>query len=101
MPSMSLRPAVLFLAATLPAAAAGGDDFVRKVQTAAIAEGRAPLGHWGPDPANYTAWKTHTNRLIPVYTFGTRGAGRGIDLDDYAGANSAYRNAGSLERIYG
>src|SRR5258708_18660997 len=100
MPLMTLRSAVLFLAVT-SAAAAGADDFVRKVQTAAIAEGRSPLGHWGPDPANYSAWKTHTNRLIPVYTFGTRGGGRGIDLDDYAGANSAYRNAVSLERIYG
>src|SRR5260370_1130522 len=101
MPLMTLRTAVVFFAVTAAAAAAGADDFVRKLQTAAIAEGRSPLGHWGPDPANYSAWKAHTNRLIPVYTFGTRGAGRGIDLDDYTGANSAYRNVGSLERIYG
>ncbi len=98
---MTPRTAVVFLAAVLTATISGADDFVRKLQTAAIAEGRSPLGHWGPDPANYTAWKTHTNRLIPVYTFGTRGAGRGIDLDDYVGVNSAYRNAVSLERIYG
>ncbi|HEY2252196.1 MAG TPA: alkaline phosphatase, partial [Planctomycetaceae bacterium] len=43
----------------------------------------------------------HTNRLIPVYTFGTRGAAKGIDLTGYTGANSAYRSADALRRIYG
>jgi alkaline phosphatase len=101
MPLTTLRTAALFLAVTSAAAVAGADDFVRKLQTAAIAEGRSPLGHWGPDAANYTAWKTHTNRLIPVYTFGTRGAGKDIDLDDYLAAHSAYRSTATLERIYG
>src|SRR5260370_1039327 len=42
-----------------------------------------------------------TNRLIPVHTFGTRGAGTGIDLESYIGANSAYRSEAALRRIYG
>ena len=98
---MILRTLVLMLGVASTLSVARADDFVRKLQTAAIASGRSPLGHWGPDAANYTAWKTHTNRLIPVYTFGTRGAGRGIDLDGYTGTNSAYRNPESLARIYG
>lgn len=75
-------------------------DFIRELQTKAIQEGKSPLGHWGLDPNNYTAWGSHTNRLIPVYTFGTRGAGKGIDLESYTGANSAYRSEEALRRIY-
>src|SRR5262245_44394104 len=76
-------------------------DFVQALQTAAIAVDQSPLGHWGPDAKKYTAWKTHTNRLIPIYTYGTCGAGRGIDLRSYTGANSAYRSETALQRIYG
>lgn len=80
---------------------AQADDFIRELQSAAIRTGSSPLGHWGLDPKKYTAWGTHSNRLIPVYTFGTRGAGAGADLESYAGANSAYRNADALREIYG
>src|SRR5258708_5897222 len=66
-------------------------DFVRDLQTRAIERGQSPLGHWGPQSDNYVGWKNHTLRLIPVYTFGTGGAGTGIDLSSYTGANSAYR----------
>ncbi len=85
----------------LPATAVSGEDFLRDLQTQAITADVSPFGHWGPDPAKYTAWGSHTNRLIPVYTFGTKGAGKGIDLTDYTGANSVYRSAEELRRIYG
>jgi alkaline phosphatase len=85
----------------LMAGAARAEDFIRRLQTEAVELNRSPLGHWGPLRDNYTAWKTHTNRLIPVYTFGTRGAGKGIDLTEYIGVNSAYRNEQALRRIYG
>lgn len=78
-----------------------GDDYVRDLQTRAITDDVSPFGHWGPDPAKYTAWGSHSNRLIPVYTFGTRGAGNGIDLGDYTGSNSVYRSEQGLRRIYG
>src|SRR5579871_2177298 len=94
------RAAIIFFALLLPIAARA-DDFVRVLQSTAIREGRSPLGHWGPERDNYTAWRTHTNRLIPVYTFGTRGAGNGIEVAGYIGANSAYRSAAALKRIYG
>ena len=93
--------ALCLVALAATAACAAAEDFVRRLQTTAIAEGHSPLGHWGPLPENYTAWKTHTNRLIPVYTFGTRGSGEGVDLTSYTGANSAYRSENSLRRIYG
>lgn len=77
------------------------EDFVRTLQTKAIENQQAPWGHWGADSDNYVAWGTHSNRLIPVYTFGTLGAGDGIDLTSYQGAKSPYRNATALQRLYG
>ena len=76
-------------------------DHVRDLQTRAIEQGRAEFGHWGPDPQNYMAWGSHTNRLIPVYTFGTKGGASGVDLTSYTGALSPYRDAAALRRIYG
>lgn len=104
MHSMTIRSAALYLVLVLiPATGAipAEKDFVRALQTAAVESGQSRVGHWGLDPKNYTAWTTHTNRLIPVYTYGTRGAGQGIDLTSYAGANSAYRSEKALKRIYG
>lgn len=76
-------------------------DRLRDLQAHAIYAGRAEFGHWGRDPGNYTAWGTHSNRLIPVYTFGTLGAGSGIDLTSFTDANSPYRREEELKRIYG
>lgn len=90
-----------FLGVILSVTSTEATDFVRELQTKAIADGKTPLGHWGLDPTSYTAWGSHTNRLIPVYTFGTRGAGKGVDLESYTGANSAYRSEEALRRIYG
>ena len=52
------------------------------------------MGHWGPRPDLYNNWNNHTNRLIPVYTFGA-------DLSRYRGANSVYRDPQALFRLYG
>jgi alkaline phosphatase len=95
---MSAILCLVLLSGTAPDARA--DDFVRQLQTTAVELGRSPLGHWGPIPDNYSAWKTHTNRLIPVYTFGTRGV-EGVDLTGFTGLNSAYRSEKALRRIYG
>lgn len=76
-------------------------DFLRELQTRAINADHSTLGHWGPDPASYTAWGSHSNRLIPVYTFGTKGAGRGVDLSEYTGPRSAFRSESALRRIFG
>lgn len=92
---------VLCCVALFPVSAKSADDFLRDLQTRAIADDVSPFGHWGPELAKYTAWGSHSNRLIPVYTFGTRGAGKGADLDEYTGSRSVYRREDGLRRIYG
>ena len=89
----------VFLGITVTSVDAG--DWIRDLQTKAIEQGRADFGHWGLDPLKYTQWASHSNRLIPVYTFGTKGAGPRIDLGSYTGANSPYRRESELQRIYG
>ncbi len=78
-----------------------GADYLRDLQTEAITNGSSPAAHWGWQPENYTQWGSHSNRLTPIYTYGTKGAGPSIDLDDYVGANSIYRDADALEKLYG
>jgi len=77
------------------------EDYLRQLQTAAVETGTTPFGHWGTTPANYLEWSSHSNRLIPVYTFGTLGAGAGIDLQDYSGDSSLYRDAAKVQALYG
>ena len=81
-------------------AVADAADHLRDLQTAAIKNGQSPVAHWGVDPKNYKEWGSHSNRLIPVYTFGTLGAGEGVDLNSYLGKNSAYRSEAKLKTIY-
>ncbi len=69
-------------------------DHVKRLQTRAIEQRRADWGHWGVNPDIYSNWTTHSNRLIPVYTYG-------VKLDAFQGENSLYRNAASIERLYG
>jgi len=82
-------------------------DHIRDLQTKAIEANKAEFGHWGHDRANYKQWGTHSNRLIPIYTFGTLTSGASddklspIDLRNYTGRNSPYRNEEALRRIYG
>ena len=89
---------VLVGVTALPVAAA---DHLSELQTAAIKNGKSPVAHWGVDLNNYKEWGTHSNRLIPAYTFGTKGGGNGVDLTSYTGKNSAYRSEAALKRIYG
>lgn len=58
-------------------------------------ESRKPIfGHWGVDANKYSTWKSHSNRLIPLYSFGD-------SLDRVRGANSIYRDAAKIENLYG
>lgn len=76
-------------------------DHIKNIQTAAVQNKKSPVAHWGFDPENYSQWTSHSLRLIPVYTFGTKGKAKGLDLNSYTGKNSPYRNQKSLETIYG
>lgn len=82
-------------------------DHIRDLQTSAIENNKAEFGHWGYDPANYKQWGTHSNRLIPVYTFGTLIGKTSaekpgpVDLRNFTGPNSPYRSEAALRRLYG
>ena len=82
-------------------AAADAADIPKLLQTSAIEKGRAAFGYWGIDPDTYTGWTSHSNRLIPVYTFGSKGNGEGVDLDSYTGPRSAYRSEVAVQALYG
>lgn len=76
-------------------------DVVHDLQSQAIYAGQSDFGHWGTDPKNYKDWASHSNRLIPIYTFGTLGAGDGVDLTSYINGHSPYRDEAALKRMYG
>lgn len=76
-------------------------DPVRDLQQQAVDAGRSDFGHWGWDPENYLLWGTHSNRLIPIYTFGTLNGGEGIDLTSYLGKNSPYHRKKKIIELYG
>lgn len=69
-------------------------DAMRDMQAQAVAEDRASWGHWGLDAKKYTGWKDHSNRLIPIYTFG-------MSLAEVAGERSPYRSEEALSKLYG
>ena len=69
-------------------------DTLRTLQFQAIETGKATWGHWGDTPKNYTDWATHSNRLVPVYSFG-------VKLDSVQGKNSVYRSQEKLTDLYG
>lgn len=79
----------------------GGSDHLSELQQSAMKSGTSPVVHWGKDPAKYAAWSSHSNRLIPVYTFGTAGSPNGIDLNSYLGEHSVYRDEAKLRQLYG
>ncbi|MFM7590921.1 MAG: hypothetical protein ACKO85_03935, partial [Isosphaeraceae bacterium] len=81
--------------------AAPAADPVAAIQADAITTktGRKPRPwHFGSQPANdvYTNHTSHSNRLIPVYAFGSK-----IRLADVAGANSLYRDQARIDALYG
>jgi alkaline phosphatase len=69
-------------------------DPIAKLQADAVASNQSDWGHWGPDATKYSSWTTHSNRLVPVYTFG-------LNLKSVSGENSVYRSVEKLEKVYG
>ena len=59
------------------------DDPMRRMQRLATQDQTAAWGHWGNQPDKYMTWDQHSNRLIPVYTFG-------ITLDQLRAEGSCY-----------
>jgi alkaline phosphatase len=91
---MKVRQWLALLVATIfPAVALAGDP-IRELQTSAVTSNKADWGHWGPDATKYSSWKSHSNRLIPLYAFG-------MELSSVNGAHSIYRDEERLKSLYG
>lgn len=98
---MPTRRLTFLVASFLVLASLAGADHIRDLQTHAIEAKKADWGHWGVAADNYMDWGSHSNRLIPVYAFGTQGAGKGISLKSYQGADSPYASKKELKRLFG
>jgi len=92
---------VLLAAALLASGLAGADDPIRAIQAEAVArkDARAArpfhFGSQGPGDV-FSNHASHTNRLIPIYTFG-----RKLGLASTIGINSVYRDPARLKTLYG
>src|SRR5690606_2271705 len=84
---------VMCFSASVGAQAKPGDH-IAELQVQSAETNTNIWGHWGPDREKYSSWTTHSNRLIPVYTFG-------LSLDAVRGVNSPYRDAQRLTELYG
>ncbi len=69
-------------------------DWMRELQSQAVREQKASWGHWGNQPDRYSTWLNHSNRLVPIYTFG-------LTLDGLRDEGSVYGDAERLEKLYG
>lgn len=69
-------------------------DTMRDLQSLAMIEQTADWGHWGSQGDKYSTWINHSNRLVPVYTFG-------ITLDALRQEGSVYTDAKRLKQLYG
>lgn len=94
--SPALAAAFLFFCSSAPA-----DDYVAEIQSSAMNKGSSALGHWGTDTGKYSDWTKHSNRLVPIYTYGTAQDRGRLNLQNFAGENSPYRSAESVRRLYG
>lgn len=77
------------------------NDPVNALQTDAITTKKAKKArtwHFGSQGSGdvYSNHGTHSNRLIPVYAFGSR-----IQLGDVSGPNSLYRDSARVKALYG
>lgn len=70
------------------------DDFLRDFQFKAVDSGKCEWCHWGDLAGKFSNWTQHSNRLVPIYTWG-------IKLDAFDKANSCYRSEERLKEIYG
>ncbi len=93
-----MRHCVLTVLAVLLASSVCGNanagDHLRDLQQQAVETRNSDWGYWGADPGTYSTWTSHSNRLIPVYSFG-------IDLKRRSGENSVYCDPKGLKRPYG
>lgn len=93
--------ALLLLLADPSDAARVADDHLKLFQTANVADAgqtRDRVYHFGSqgNPGVFSNHASHSNRLIPFYTFGTK-----IDPESVLGKHSVYRDPARLTALYG
>ncbi len=69
------------------------EDRIRQFQFQATVLEKSDWIHWGDQKGTYSNWTSHSNRLIPVYSYG-------LSLKSVQGANSCYRDEARLKEIY-
>ncbi|HBE72164.1 MAG TPA: alkaline phosphatase [Planctomycetaceae bacterium] len=69
-------------------------DRIAALQAESASTNQPQFGRWGPNPEKYSTWTTHSNRLVPIYSFGG-------NLEAVAGQNSVYRSEAALNKLYG
>lgn len=85
---------ITFLSETGKLHAQVGQADIATMQQQAAETNVATWAHWGPDTSKYSSWVTHSNRLVPIYTFGG-------DLAEVSGDRSVYRDEEKLKALYG
>ena len=69
-------------------------DAMAELQKQSIVSQKPVYGHWGTDPTKFSNWTNHSNRLVPLYTFG-------ITLSDLREQGSVYTDAERLKNLGG
>ena len=69
-------------------------DMMRDLQSMSMLSQKSVYGHWGNQSKRFSNWLQHSNRLIPVYTFG-------ITMDSLREKGSIYADPDRLSEIYG
>lgn len=79
---------------SVPALSQQSGDHLRALQVQSLAQKKSDWIYWGDKIGTFSTWTNHSNRLIPVYTFGGT-------LDAIKGEKSLYRDPQSLRKLYG
>ncbi|MEO1618350.1 MAG: alkaline phosphatase [Planctomycetota bacterium] len=69
-------------------------DALKQLQRLSVTTQKPVYGHWGANPETYSSWTTHSNRLVPLYTFG-------ITLSKLREQGSLYADADRLASLDG
>ncbi|WP_146391430.1 alkaline phosphatase [Allorhodopirellula solitaria] len=69
-------------------------DPMQLLQSNAIKEQQATWGHWGNQPKKFSTWTNHSNRLVPLYTFG-------MTLSPLRQRGSFYSDPARMEQAFG
>jgi alkaline phosphatase len=69
-------------------------DAIGQMQKEAFETLQADWGYWGSSPDRFSTWLSHSNRLIPIYTFG-------LSMDRLRAEGSVYRDEERLKKLYG